>query len=60
MGITNEYPNMQTTLDLIVNEVTSFTSPFTAHIGYFGNLQNKKPLKTKVFISIFCFQLNDK
>lgn len=46
MGITNEYPNMQTTLDLIVNEVTSFTSPFTAHIGSFGNLQNKKPLKT--------------
>lgn len=58
MGITNEYPNIQTTLDLTINEVTPFTSPFTAHIGSFGNLQNKKPLKTKVFI--FCFQLNDK
>lgn len=57
MGITNEYPNMQTTLDLIVNDVTSFTSPFTAHTGSFGNLQNKKPLKTKCLSLSFAFSL---
>lgn len=61
MAIINEYPDVQTTLDPTINELISLTSPFTAHIGSFSNiLQNKKPLKTKVFISNFCCQINDK
>lgn len=52
MAIINEYPDMQTTLDPTINDVISLISPFTTHIGSFGNiLRNIKPLKTEVFIS---------
>lgn len=52
MAIINEYPDTQTTLDPTINDVISLNSPFSTHIGSFGNiLRNIKPLKTKVFIS---------
>lgn len=52
MAVINEYPDVQTTLDPTINDIISLNYPFTAHIGSFSNIsQNKKLLKTKVFIS---------